>query len=84
MKVEDTEIGKNEPKQAKKRSPFYYGGGGCLLGFLIMVCFVTVSTLLGSHLPISRQLFATILNVGSWVLPIGLGLLGYFYGKRKQ
>jgi hypothetical protein len=49
-----------------------------------MVCFVTVSILMGAYLPMSKQVYGTILTVGSWVLPIGLGVLGYFYGKKKQ
>lgn len=70
--------------QTKKRSPIYYGGSGCALGFIIMVCFVAAAQLAGPLLPISGQTYATVLNVGSWVLPIGLGVLGYFYGRSKQ
>jgi len=70
--------------QTNKRSPIYYGASGFALGFIIMVCFVTAITLTGPSYPISGQTFSTIQNVGSWVLPIGLGVLGYYYGKRKQ
>jgi hypothetical protein len=70
--------------QTKKRSPIYYGGAGCILGFIIMVCFVAAVTLAGPSFPISGQTFGVILNVGSWVVPIGLGVWGYFYGKSKQ
>jgi hypothetical protein len=84
MKADDTETAKNELKPPKKRSPIYYGASGCILGFLIMVCFVTIVTLAAPQLPILGQSFATIYNIGSWVLPIGLGVLGYFYGRSKQ
>jgi hypothetical protein len=84
MNAEGTETGIEEKEQKKKRSPLYYGGGGCLLGFLIMVCYVTVLSLVKPGLPFSGKLYSTILTVGSWVVPIGFGVLGYFYGKRKQ
>jgi len=70
--------------QTPKRPPIYYGGAGCALGFIIMVCFVTTVTLVGPSFPISGQTFGTIVNVGAWVLPIGLAVLGYFYGKNKH
>jgi hypothetical protein len=84
MKADDTETAKEEHKQTKKRSPIYYGASGCVLGFFIMVCFVAAVALAGPLLPIPGQIYATILNVGAWVLPIGLGVLGYIYGQRKQ
>lgn len=80
MKADNTKTAKIERTQTKKRTPVYYGASGCALGLIIMVIFVAVATLAG----ISGQTFGTILNVGSWVLPIGLGVLGYFYGKSKQ
>jgi hypothetical protein len=70
--------------QTKKRTPLYYGASGCALGFIIMVCFVAAITLIGPSYPFSGKTYSTIFNFGSWVLPIGLGLMGYFYGKRKQ
>ena len=76
--------GNQELTKTKKRTPVYYGASGCALGFIIMVIFVAATSLAGPKLPISGATFGTIVNVGSWVLPIGLGVLGYFYGKRKQ
>ena len=84
MKAENTKTAKKERTQTKKRSPIYYGASGCILGIIIMVCFVAAIMLTGPILPVSGQTYATIINVGSWVLPIGLGVLGYFYGKSKQ
>ncbi|MFH1524398.1 MAG: hypothetical protein ABIF04_05485 [Chloroflexota bacterium] len=80
MKTDNEETAKKENTQTKKRTPVYYGASGCALGFIIMVIFVAVATLVG----ISGQTYGTILNVGSWVLPIGLGVWGYVYGKSKQ
>lgn len=80
MKADNTKTAKQERTQPKKRTPIYYGASGCALGFIIMVIFATVAILAG----ISGQTYGTIVNVGSWVLPIGLGVLGYFYGKSKQ
>ena len=84
MEADNTKTAKKERTQTKKRTPVYYGASGCALGFIIIVCFVAAVTLAGPLLPISGQTYATILNVGSWVLPIGLGVLGYSYGKSKQ
>jgi hypothetical protein len=84
MEPENTEIDKKAKPQTKKRSPIYYGASGCALGFIIMVLFVVAISLGGPFLPISGEAYGTIMNVGSWVLPIGLGLVGYFYGKSKQ
>jgi len=84
MKADNRETAKGEHMQTRKRSPLYYGDSGCALGFIIMVCFVTAVTLAGPLSPVSGQTFATILNVGSWIVPIGLGALGYLYGQRKQ
>jgi len=84
LKADNTKTAKKELTQTKKRTPVYYGASGCALGFIIMVIFVAAAMLAGPLLPISGQTFGTILNVGSWVLPIGLGVLGYFYGKSKQ
>ncbi|MFL7891320.1 MAG: hypothetical protein ACK2UM_17885 [Anaerolineales bacterium] len=75
---------KEERTQTKKITPIYYGASGCVLGIIIMVIFVSATLLAGSRFHISGQTFGTILNVGSWVLPIGLGVLGFFYGKSKQ
>ena len=84
MKADNTEIAKKEHTQTKKRSPVYYGVSGCVLGFIIMVCFFATALLADPLLPISGQTYETIQNVGLWVLPIGLGVLGYLYGKSKQ
>lgn len=84
MKADNTKTAKKELPQTKKRTPVYYGVSGCVLGFIVMVIFVAAAMLAGPQLPISGQTFGTIVNVGSWVLPIGLGVLGYFYGKSKQ
>jgi hypothetical protein len=80
MKADNSQTAKKENTQTKKRTPVYYGISGCVLGFIIMVLFVTVVTLAGIY----GQALGAIVNVGSWVLPIGLGVLGYFYGKSKQ
>lgn len=80
MKSDNTNTLKKERSQATKRTPAFYGVSGCALGFLIMVVFATIAIFAG----ISGRTYATIMNVGSWVLPIGLGVLGYFYGKSKQ
>jgi hypothetical protein len=80
MIANNSKTAKKEHTQTKNRIPIYYGASGCAMGFSIMVIFVVVVLLTG----VSVQSFGTILNVGSWVLPIGLGLLGYFYGKSKQ
>jgi hypothetical protein len=80
LKADNTTTVKKERTQTKKRTPVYYGASGCALGFIILVIIVAVAILAG----ISGQTYGTILNVGSWVLPIGLGVLGYFYGKSKQ
>jgi len=84
MNADNPEQENTEPEQKKKRSPLYYGASGCALGFLIMVGIVMVISLLGSKITISGKAFSTFLTVGSWVVPIGLGVLGYFYGKSKQ
>lgn len=70
--------------QTRPRTPVYYGLSGCALGFIIMVILVAAAMLAGPALPISGQTFGTLLNVGAWVLPIGLGLVGYLLGKSKQ
>jgi hypothetical protein len=80
MKTDNTKTAQKERTQTKKRTPVYYGASGCALGFIVMVIFVTVAMVAG----ISGQTYGTIVNIGSWVLPIGLGVLGYFYGKSKQ
>ncbi|MHC1782471.1 MAG: hypothetical protein AB9891_06875 [Anaerolineaceae bacterium] len=84
MEPENSGTEKETPPKTKKRSPILYGGAGCALGFMIMVMIVVVITLVGPTLPISGENFGTLLNVGSWVLPLGLGVVGYFYGKSKQ
>lgn len=84
MNADIPEPENTEPEQKKKRSPIYYGASGCAIGFFIMVGIVMVISLLGSKLTISGQAFSTFLTIGSWVVPIGLGVLGYFYGKSKQ
>lgn len=80
MKTDNTETAQKERAQTRKRSPVYYGASGCAVGFIVMVIFVAVAMVVG----ISGQMYGTIVNIGSWVLPIGLGVLGYFYGKSKQ
>lgn len=80
MNADHPETDKKEGTLMKKRTPIFYGVSGCALGFLIMVVFVAVALLT----EISGRAFGTILNVGAWVLPIGLGVLGYLYGKSKQ
>lgn len=80
MNADHPKTAKKEGTQIKKRTPVFYGISGCALGFMIMVVFVTVALLT----EISGQAFGTILKIGSWVLPIGLGVLGYLYGKSKQ
>lgn len=84
MKADNAKTAKKEPTQTKKRTPIYYGGWGCALGLIIMVCFVATISITGPLLFIDGQIYGDIVNVGSWVLPIGLGVLGYFYGKSKQ
>ncbi len=69
----------------KKRSPIYYGAGGCLLGILFMVIVVATTSLLGPELvPISRDAFQTIVTFGSLFLPLVLGLFGYHWAKDRQ
>jgi len=69
----------------KNRLPVYYGASGCALGFIIMVCFVASVALLGPQLiPMSGNTYQTVLNIGSWVLPLGLGVSGYLWAKNKQ
>ncbi len=78
------ETASTPPTQTRPRTPAFYGASGCALGFIIMVILVAAAMLAGPDLPISGQTFGTLLYVGAWVLPIGLGLVGYLFGKSKQ
>lgn len=66
-------------------NPIYFAAAGCLLGVVIMVGLVTMMTLAGSSfLPLSGNTLQTVINVGAWVLPLGLGVLGYAWAKNRQ
>lgn len=69
----------------KSRSPYVYGAGGCLLGVFIMICSVTTMMLVPTIVPptLGRQT-ASFINIGSWLVPIAFGVLGYIWGKRRQ
>jgi hypothetical protein len=71
--------------KTNSRSPLLYGASGCLAGFLFMVCSIAMITLLGpAVLPLSGNALANFIDYGSWMIPVGLGLVGFIWGKRRQ
>lgn len=72
--------------KSKSRSPYVYGAGGCLLGVIFMVCSVTTLLFLDPAVipPSLGKGAASLINIGSWLVPILFGVLGYMWGKGRK
>lgn len=74
---------------SKRRSPYLYGAGGCVLGVVFMVCAVAALTVLGPDVilaasPSAGQSVGSFINIGSWLVPLILGLLAYSWAKGRE
>jgi hypothetical protein len=72
--------------KSNSRSPYVYGAGGCLFGVIFMVCSVATLAILGPAdiPPFLGTSVASFINIGSWLVPIAFGVLGYIWGKRRK
>ena len=78
-------MGQGDNMKSKSRSPYIYGAGGCLLGFMFMVCSMTLLLLGRAVLPPSLLEFvARYFNICSWLVPIAFGVLGYLWGRARK